>query len=67
VVAGGPGWLYEEIYAAPKKFGIEDKVKFLGFVENADLPILYSGATAFVYPSLYEGFGLPILEAFACE
>jgi len=67
IIAGSPGWLYEEIYTAPKTFGVEDKVKFLGFVKNESLPSLYSGATGLVFPSLYEGFGLPILEAFACE
>ncbi|HSX57769.1 MAG TPA: glycosyltransferase family 1 protein [Candidatus Saccharimonadales bacterium] len=66
VVAGKPGWLYEEIYTSPKKFEVGDRVKFIGFVEGEDLPALYSGATAFVFPSLYEGFGLPLLEAMAC-
>lgn len=66
VIAGKPGWLYEEIYAAPKEFGVEDKVKFVGFVDPQLLPGLYSGAEAFVYPSLFEGFGLPLLEAMAC-
>ncbi len=67
VVAGKAGWLYEDIFASPSKFGIEEKVKFLGYVETADLPALYSSASAFVFPSLYEGFGLPVLEALACE
>lgn len=66
VIAGKPGWLYEKIYAAPKKFGIANKVKFLGFVDSQLLPGLYSGAEAFVFPSLHEGFGLPLLEALAC-
>ncbi|MDO8570157.1 MAG: glycosyltransferase family 1 protein [Candidatus Daviesbacteria bacterium] len=67
VLAGGKGWLSDEIYALPKKLGIEDKVKFLGYVPDEDLPALYSGAQAFLFPSLFEGFGLPILEAFACN
>lgn len=67
VIAGKPGWLYDDIYNAPKRLGIADKVNFLGFVEGEDLPALYSGALAFVYPSLYEGFGLPLLEAMACN
>ncbi|CAO0824039.1 mannosyl-N-acetyl-alpha-D-glucosaminyl-diphospho-ditrans,octacis-undecaprenol 3-alpha-mannosyltransferase / alpha-1,3-rhamnosyltransferase [Desulfarculales bacterium] len=46
--------------------GLNDAVRLLGFVPDADLPILFSAATAFVFPSLYEGFGLPLLEAFAC-
>lgn len=66
VIAGSKGWLSDEIYALPKKLGIEDRVKFLGYVPDKDLPALYSGAIAFVYPSLFEGFGLPILEAQAC-
>jgi glycosyltransferase involved in cell wall biosynthesis len=67
VLAGKPGWLYDEIYQAPKKFGVEERVKFLGFVDTEDLTSLYSGALSFVFPSLYEGFGLPILEAMACR
>lgn len=67
VLAGSKGWLSDEIYELPKKLGIEDKVKFLGYVPDEDLPALYSGALAFTFPSLFEGFGLPILEAFACN
>ena len=66
VLIGKLGWLYDEIYKAPKKFKVEGNVKFLGFADQEDLPALYSGCTAFVMPSLYEGFGLPILEAMAC-
>ncbi len=65
VLVGKAGWLHDEIYAAPKKFGVSGSVKFLGFVSEGDLPALYTGATAFVLPSLYEGFGLPVLEAMA--
>lgn len=63
VIVGKKGWLFEEILEAPKKFGVSDKVKFLDFVENEDLPYLYKSAVCFVLPSLYEGFGLPVLEA----
>lgn len=66
VIAGGRGWLYEEIYRAPELLGVQDSVRFLGFVPDEDLPALYSLATLFCYPSLYEGFGLPVLEALAC-
>ncbi len=66
VLAGKPGWLFEEIYEAPKKFKVEGRVKFVGYVKDDQLPALYSGAEMFVFPSLYEGFGLPILEAMAC-
>ena len=63
IVVGKKGWLYEEILQAPKKFNIEDRVKFLDSVTDEDLPIFYKNAICFVLPSLYEGFGLPVLEA----
>jgi len=63
VVVGKKGWMYEEILGAPKKFGIEDKVKFLDFVTDEELQALYKNALCFILPSLYEGFGLPVLEA----
>jgi glycosyltransferase involved in cell wall biosynthesis len=66
VVAGRPGWLYQESYAAVERLGLPPWVRFLGFVPDADLPALYNLALALVYPSLYEGFGLPPLEAMAC-
>ncbi len=66
VIVGSKGWMSDEIYKLPKKLGIEDKVKFLGYVPDEKLPTLYSGAQALVFPSLFEGFGLPILEAQAC-
>ena len=66
VLAGPGGWLNEEIYKAPEKFNISNHVRFLGFVPDEDLPALYSGAIGLTFPSLYEGFGLPLLEAFAC-
>ena len=65
VIVGKKGWLYEDILAAPKKFGVEKQVKFLNFVPDADLPALYKNALCFALPSLYEGFGLPVLEAMA--
>lgn len=63
VVVGGKGWLYEEILEAPKKFGVEDRVKFLDSVTDEDLPAFYKHAVCFALPSLYEGFGLTVLEA----
>jgi glycosyltransferase involved in cell wall biosynthesis len=66
IIAGGHGWLYEEILAAPARLGLTGQVRFLGKVPAADLPLLLAGAGLFVYPSLYEGFGLPVLEALAC-
>jgi glycosyltransferase involved in cell wall biosynthesis len=66
VIAGGKGWLYEEIFATVERLGLEKKVVFPGFVADEDLPALYNLAELFVFPSLYEGFGLPPLEAMAC-
>ena len=63
VIVGKKGWQYEEILESPKKFGVEDRVKFLDFVPDEELTMLYQNARCFVWPSLYEGFGLPILEA----
>jgi glycosyltransferase involved in cell wall biosynthesis len=66
VIAGGRGWLYDEMLAEVDKQGLAGRVKFVGFVRDEDLPGLYSEATMFLFPSLYEGFGLPLLEAMAC-
>ena len=66
VIAGKLGWDYQEILDAPKKYKVGDKVKFLNYVNREDLPALYSGARVFAFPSLFEGFGLPILEALSC-
>jgi glycosyltransferase involved in cell wall biosynthesis len=66
VLAGSKGWGYEEVYAAVERSGVADRIKLLGYVPDEDLPGLYTGADLFIYPSLYEGFGLPVLEAMAC-
>jgi glycosyltransferase involved in cell wall biosynthesis len=66
VIGGGKGWLYDEIFAAVQVLGLQDHVHFAGFVDDVHLPALYSAAEFFAYPSLYEGFGLPIVEALAC-
>lgn len=65
VIIGKKGWLYESILQAPKKFGVEKKVKFLDFVPDAELSLFYKQAQCFALPSLYEGFGLPVIEAMA--
>jgi glycosyltransferase involved in cell wall biosynthesis len=66
IIAGGKGWLYEAMLAEVAKQGLEGRVKFIGFVADGDLPALYSDSALMVFPSLYEGFGLPLLEAMAC-
>ena len=63
VIVGRKGWLYEEILVAPEELGIADRVKFLDNVENDELTFFYKNARCFILPSLYEGFGLPVLEA----
>ncbi|MBX2998957.1 MAG: glycosyltransferase family 4 protein [Caldilineaceae bacterium] len=66
VLAGAYGWHSSSIYQLVHQIGIEDRVIFPGFVPDELLPDLYRAAQLFIYPSLYEGFGLPILEAMAC-
>jgi glycosyltransferase involved in cell wall biosynthesis len=66
VIAGSKGWLYEQIVEEARAQELTGRVKFVGFVDDVDLPALYSAAALFVFPSLYEGFGLPLLEAMAC-
>lgn len=65
VIAGGQGWCYGDIYQAAKKSPYSQQIKFLGYVEGASKPYLYHLARVFVWPSFYEGFGLPPLEAMA--
>ena len=66
VIAGRWGWESKSILELVKQLNFEEKVHFPGYIEQDDLPALYSLAELFVYPSLYEGFGLPVLEAMAC-
>lgn len=66
VIAGGKGWLDDPIYAAITHHKLTGHVHFIGFAADADLPALYSGAVITALPSLYEGFGIPVLESFAC-
>ena len=66
VLAGGKGWLYDSIFETVREFGLDSQVVFTGYVEESQVPVLMKGARAFVFPSLYEGFGMPPLEAMAC-
>ena len=66
LIVGRAGWKNENIFSFIKNLGLEKKVKFIGYVEDQDLPNFYSAAKVFVYLSKYEGFGLPPLEAAAC-
>ncbi|HUS14862.1 MAG TPA: glycosyltransferase family 1 protein [Chloroflexia bacterium] len=66
VLAGRRGWMYDLVFDAAAASGLQQRIHFLDYVPEADLPWLYNLATVFVYPSLYEGFGLPVLEAMAC-
>lgn len=65
VIAGGRGWAYEAVHAEIKRLKLTDRVILTGFVDDTDLPALYRTATVFAYPAMYEGFGLPALEAMA--
>lgn len=67
VLVGSKGWKYEKVLEAVRSLGpLQERVTITGWVEDADLAPLYSGALAFAYPSVYEGFGLPPLEAMQC-
>jgi glycosyltransferase involved in cell wall biosynthesis len=66
VLVGGKGWFYDEIFARVEELELTGDVRFAGFVPAEELPLWYNAADLFVYPSIYEGFGLPALEAMAC-
>jgi glycosyltransferase involved in cell wall biosynthesis len=66
VVAGAKGWYYGEVFRAVQAMGLVDHVTFPGYLPYDELPLWYNAAALFVYPSLFEGFGLPVLEAMAC-
>jgi glycosyltransferase involved in cell wall biosynthesis len=66
VLAGGKGWLYDDLFARVEELNLSAAVLFPGYVRSEDLPLWYNAATALAYPSLYEGFGMPVTEAQAC-
>jgi len=66
VITGKKGWKYEEIHTAIKRLRLENNIIFTGFVDDNDLPLLINAASLLAFPSLYEGFGIPPLEAMAC-
>jgi glycosyltransferase involved in cell wall biosynthesis len=66
IIAGQPGWIEASLQPRIERLGLGRRVRCLGFVPDADLAALYRACFAFVYPSLYEGFGLPVVEALAC-
>ncbi len=67
VLAGKKGWLYDELFNQVRRLDLEGRVLFPGYVDDADKAALLSGAIGYVFPSLYEGFGFPVLEAQACD
>jgi glycosyltransferase involved in cell wall biosynthesis len=66
VIAGKKGWMYDDLFRTVSTLRLAESVVFTGFVEEQDKPFLIAGADVFVYPSLYEGFGIPVLEALSC-
>jgi glycosyltransferase involved in cell wall biosynthesis len=66
MLVGGRGWLYDKIFARVEALNLADEIRFVGYIPAEDLCLWYNAADLFVYPSLYEGFGLPPLEAMAC-
>ncbi len=66
VLAGGKGWMFDAVFRTIEAHGLADSIRLPGYVPAADLPLWYNAAETFVYPSIFEGFGLPVVEARAC-
>lgn len=66
VLAGAKGWQYDDIFSTIEQYSLSDSVRFPGFIPPETLPLWYNSAEVFMYPSVFEGFGLPVLEALAC-
>lgn len=66
LLGGGKGWMYDEIFATIERHDLGDQVRWLGYLPAEELPLWYNSAEIFVLPSVFEGFGLPVLEAMAC-
>lgn len=66
VIVGPKGWMYKDLFRTVEALGLSDRVVFTGYVPEEDLALLYNVADVFVYPSFYEGFGLPVLESMSC-
>jgi glycosyltransferase involved in cell wall biosynthesis len=66
VLAGAKGWYYQDLFARARILGLERAITFAGYVRDEDQPLWYAAAELFIYPSLFEGFGLPVAEALAC-
>lgn len=66
IIGGGKGWQTERIFAAVDRLGLRDNVHFVGFIPSEEMALWYNSAELFLFPSIFEGFGLPVLEAMAC-
>lgn len=66
ILGGGKGWDYDDIFTTIERHQLADKVRWVGFIPTDELPFWYNSAETFFYPSVFEGFGLPVLEAMAC-
>ena len=66
VIGGGKGWYYRQVFRLVESLGLAEHIRFPGYIPQDELPLWYNAASVFVYPSHFEGFGLPVLEAMAC-